>query len=97
MEVGQKVICIEACTLVDMTAIKSIPLKDSVYTIRSIVTDGAKSGVRLVEIINPVCKTNQGMAERAFPKMMFSPIEYIRTDIKNELENIATAPLKELV
>jgi hypothetical protein len=67
-----------------------MPVLNSIYTIREVITLNGHVAVRLVEIKNPVLEYGDGTNEMAFRASRFRPVVERKTDI-----SIFTAMLKK--
>lgn len=82
--VGRKVVCISDDWIANHLATMMgdlMPIKDKVYTIRDITTDGDNVGLRLKEIRNPKRQYVSGFEETAFTSKAFRPLLDKKTDI----------------
>lgn len=72
--VGQKVVCVWA-TWNPRIHKETAPEKDKVYTVREVTSYNNVAGIRLVEIVNPHYKYDEGFNECAFDAKGFRPLE----------------------
>jgi hypothetical protein len=90
MKVGDKVVCVRDDFQNRVVNVKR-PKKGQIYTIRDVSEYNGYVGVRLVEIVNPICHYRNGWSECCFDHKAFRPIDYsfgqsVADEIEKELK-----------
>lgn len=78
-KVGQKEVCCHnfkfQCEVERANGVV-LPIRNEIYTIRSFIHDGQDLGLRFEEIVNPIIKYSDGVAEKAFLSTRFRPLDH---------------------